>query len=131
MYASQLPGLVRTALALDDVSLARKLVGGVQPTTPIAEHALLACHAQLAEATGDHVEAAKLYAEAVAGWQQFGDVPEVAYALLGLGRSLVAAGDPGAQVPLGEARELFASLGYRPALATVEALLEQDAPATL
>jgi hypothetical protein len=30
-------------------------------------------------------------------------------------------------VPLAEARELFSSMGYRPALAETEALLEQTA----
>jgi hypothetical protein len=52
-------------------------------------------------------------------------VPERAYALLGHARSLLALGDPGgAERPLYEARELFESIGYTPALAETEALLE-------
>jgi hypothetical protein len=50
-------------------------------------------------------------------------VPERAYALLGRGRCLHALGDAGAADPLREARALFASLGYRRALAEADALL--------
>ena len=35
------------------------------------------------------------------------------------------AGDPAAEQPLREAADLFSSMGYRPALAETEALLEQ------
>ena len=38
--------------------------------------------------------AATLYAEAAARWQEFGNVPERAYALLGQGRCLLALGQP-------------------------------------
>jgi hypothetical protein len=57
-------------------------------------------------------------------------VPERAYALLGQGRCLAALGKPEAEEPLREARELFASMGYKPALAETEALLggAEDAP---
>ena len=103
--------------------LAKRLVDGVEPRTPLVEHALHAARAQLAEAAGDHAEAAALYAEAAERWREFGNVPERAYALLGQGRCLAALGQPEAQEPLREARELFASMGYRPALAETEALL--------
>jgi hypothetical protein len=65
---------------------------GVEPRTPLAEHALTASRAQLTEAAGDHTQAASLYAEAAERWQEFGNVPERAYALLGQGRCLVALG---------------------------------------
>ena len=58
-------------------------------------------------------------------WRQFGDVPELAYALLGQGRSLVALGTRGADGPLSEARELFTAMGYAPALNEAEALLQR------
>ena len=58
-------------------------------------------------------------------WQQFGNVREYAYALLGQGRCLVALEDPAAEQPLRQAAELFSSMGYRPALAETEALLER------
>jgi len=101
----------------------------VEPRTPLAEHSLRASRAQLAEAVGDPAEAADRYAEAAARWQEFGDVPERAYALLGRGRCLFALGRPGAEEPLREARDLFAAMGYKPALAETEALLEQTAAA--
>ena len=77
--------------------LAARLVDGVEPRTPLAEHALCACRAQLAEAAGDHAEAAALYAEAAERWREFGNVPERAYALLGQGRCLAALGKPEAR----------------------------------
>jgi hypothetical protein len=47
-------------------------------------------------------------------------VPELAYALLGRGRCLRQLGDDGAEDALSEARELFSSLGYGPAMAQTE-----------
>jgi class 3 adenylate cyclase/tetratricopeptide (TPR) repeat protein len=130
-YASFLPGLVRTALALGDADLASRLVDAVQPVTPLAEHALAASRAQLAEAAGDHAQAAALYAEAAKRWREFGNVPERAYALLGHGRCLAALGAPEAEQPLREARELFASMSYKPALAETEALLGESEAAAV
>ena len=78
---------------------------------------------------GDHAEAAALYAEAAARWQEFGNVPEHAHALLGQGRCLLALGDPAAEQPLREAAELFSSMGYRPALAETNALQKIATPA--
>jgi hypothetical protein len=52
-------------------------------------------------------------------------VPERAYALLGQGRCLAALGKPEAEAPLRKARELFASMGYEPALAETDELLTQ------
>jgi class 3 adenylate cyclase/tetratricopeptide (TPR) repeat protein len=122
-YASVLPGVVRTALALGDAELAARLVDGVNAATPLFEHALGACRAQLAEAAGERAEATAVYAEAAERWREFGNVPERAYALLGHGRCLAALGKPEAEEPLRQARDLFASMGYRPALAETEALL--------
>ena len=72
-------------------------------------------------------DAAELYRDAAARWQRFGNVPERAYALLGQGRCLAALGKRHAKEPLREARSLFASMGYKPALAETKALLEQTA----
>ena len=119
----------RTALAAGDPELAKQLSEGLEPILPLREHALCAARAQLAEHAGDHAEAATLYAEAAARWQEFGNVPERAYALLGQGRCLLVFGDPAAQEPLAQARELFTSMGYRPALADTETLLERTAAA--
>ena len=124
-YAAQLPELVRCALALGDPGLASRLVAGVEPRTPLQQHALAACRAALAEAAGDRATAVTAYADAATQWRRFGDVPEVAYALLGQGRCLVALGTDGADGPLSEARELFAVTGYAPALNETDALLQR------
>ena len=70
-----------------------------------------------------------MYADAAERWQEFGNVPERAYALLGQGRCLAALGKLEAEEPLREAKELFTSMGYRPALAETEALLAETAAA--
>jgi hypothetical protein len=117
--------MLRTALAAGDPDLAKRLAEGLEPRYPLREHALCAARAQLAEHAGDHADAAALYGEAAGRWQQFGNVREYSYALLGQGRSLVALGNPAAEEPLRQAAELFSSMGYRPALAETEALIAQ------
>jgi class 3 adenylate cyclase len=128
-YSRQLASMLRTALAAGDPDLAHRLADGIEPRYPVREHALCAAHAQLAEHTRDHAEAATLYAEAAARWQEFGNVRERAYALLGQGRCLVMLEDPAAEQPLRQAAELFSWMGYRPALAETNALLEQTTAA--
>ena len=130
-YAAALPALVRTALALGQLELAKLLVDGVEPRTPLVEHALSASRAELVEAAGDHAEAVALYAEAAERWRTFGNVPERAYALLGQGRSLAALGNLESKVPLSEARDLFASMGFTPAVAEVDGLLGSPSAAAL
>jgi class 3 adenylate cyclase/tetratricopeptide (TPR) repeat protein len=128
-YTRELASMLRTALVVGDPKLANRLAQGLKPRYPLDEHALCTARAQLAEATGDVVEAATFYAEAATRWQEFGNVPEYAHVLLGQGRCLLAAGRPAAEKPLREARKLFAAIGYKPALAATEALLEQTAAA--
>jgi tetratricopeptide (TPR) repeat protein len=125
VFAGMLPALVRSAVALGRSDLAASLIHGVPPLPPRQQHALASSQAQLAEVTGNSAEAATLYADAARQWHEFGNVPERAYALLGQGRCLRALGDPEAEQPLTEAREMFASIGYKPALAETEALLSQ------
>ena len=122
-YAAQLAELVRCALALGDVALANRLIAGVEPYTPLQHHALGACRAALAETAGDYAAAVTAYADAATEWRQFGDVPELAFALLGQGRCLIALGTPGADGPLREARALFTTMGYAPALSEIDAQL--------
>jgi hypothetical protein len=97
-------------------------VDDIRRAPALHDHALCACRAQLAEVSGTHAEAAALYAEACDRWREFGDVPERAYALLGFGRCLVRLARPEAERPLREAGEIFAGLGYRPALAQTKML---------
>jgi len=129
-YAAHLSELVRCALALGNPALASRLIAGVEPRTPLQQHALAASRAALAEAAGDHTTAAVAYAEAAMRWRQFGDVPELAYALLGQEHCLVALGTPGADGPLSEARELFTAMGYAPALDETDAMLQRAAAPT-
>ena len=128
---SQLPSLLRVVLALDDVPLAQRFAAGIKPVAPLFEHVLATSRAQLAEAAGEHADAAGLYADAATRWQEFGNVPERAYALLGQGRCLRRLGEPEAEGPLREARELFESMGYTPALAETEALLGESEAAAV
>jgi hypothetical protein len=101
-------------------------VAGVEPRTELFQHALCTSRAQLAEAAGTYAEAAASYGEAAERWRDFGNVPERAYALLGQGRCLRALRDASAETPLLAARELFAPMGFAPALAEADALLGQS-----
>jgi class 3 adenylate cyclase len=130
-YVARLSLLVRCALRLGAGAMAARFVDGVEPIVPLHEHALCAAGAQLAEARGDHAGAAALYADAAARWEAFRDVPERAYALLGEGRCLAALGDPEAEASLRGARDIFAALEYRPALAETETLLGLDEAAAV
>ena len=123
--------VLRVALGLGNLPLAKRLVADAEAsaTTRFDQHSLVAAKAQLAEAEGGHVAAATLYRDAVERWREFGNVPERAYALLGRGRCLRILADPGADEPLAEASELFASMGYGPALTETEALLAESQPA--
>jgi class 3 adenylate cyclase/tetratricopeptide (TPR) repeat protein len=124
-YARHLAGMLRTALAAGDPELATRLADGLESRYPLDQHALCAARAQLAEHAGNHAQAATLYAQAAERWQQFGNVPEHAHALLGQGRCLLALGETSAGKPLRQARELFGQMGYKPALAETESLLAQ------
>jgi class 3 adenylate cyclase/tetratricopeptide (TPR) repeat protein len=128
-YARELGEMLRTALAAGDPDLARLLTRGLEPRYPLEEHAVCGADAQLAEHAGSHGEAIARYAEAAARWQEFGNVPERAHALLGQGRCLLALGRGAADQPLREARDLFAAMGYKPSFAETDALLEHIAAA--
>jgi class 3 adenylate cyclase/tetratricopeptide (TPR) repeat protein len=124
-YRRQLAPMVRTALAAGDEALARHLTDLLESHYSVDEHALCAARAELAEHEGRYAEAVPLYTEAAERWRTFGNVPERAYALLGEGRCRAALGEPTAEEPLTIARELFALLGYKPALAETEVHLHQ------
>jgi len=63
--------------------------------------------------------------QAATHWRIFGDLPELASALLGHGRCLIASHASGAETPLREARELFSSMGYIPSLDVTDELLRR------
>ena len=90
----------------------------ISPSSPFREHTRVTCCALLAEARGEHEAAAAGFADAAARWHDFGVPYEEGHALLGQGRCLVALDRaPEAAAPLAAAREIFARLGARPALA--------------
>ena len=122
---------VRAALAAGAPDLAAELAGALQPRYPLEQHAMVTARALLAEHHGQHAEAAALFATAAGRWKRF-EVPwEHAQALLGQGRCQLALGQPAeAREPLRTAREIFSSLGARPALAEVDRLLVQATAAT-
>jgi hypothetical protein len=121
-----LPALVRTALRLGEPEIAQSLVKDYRPHTPYAQHALMTATAAIAETGGDHQAATDGYADAAKRWEQFGVIPEHAYALLGHGRCLITLGQPREAAPaLHQARALFDRLGAIPALAETDALLER------
>jgi len=125
-YAAYLPAMARAALTTGNPELAERLAAGVELRTPLAEHALVAVRAALAEAHGDHKTAADGYAQAAERWQRFGVIPEQAYSLLGQGRCLTTLGQPGeATRALVQAREIFDTLKAAPALAETDTLLHQ------
>jgi tetratricopeptide (TPR) repeat protein len=128
-YPVMLSAMVRTALRIGHPELAERLVSGLEPRTPYAEHALVAAEAALAEARGDLRIAVDAYADAADRWERFGVVPEQAFALLGQGRCLLGLSRSSeASSALQHAREIFERLQAAPALAETDALLMQATP---
>jgi hypothetical protein len=126
--APTLGSVLRLTRALGEVELGERLAAHLDDVRPLGQRAQHAARAQLAEAAGDPAAAAELYREAADGWHEFGHVPERAYSLLGQGRCLAALNKPEASEPLRLAQELFALIGYRPALAEAQALLGEATP---
>ena len=125
-FPTLLPSTVRSALRMDELQLAERLVNGLEPRYPYAEHALVAANAALTEARGDLSSAAGAYADAADRWERFGVVPEQAFALLGQGRCLIGLSRATEAAPmLQRAREIFERLEAAPALAETDALLQQ------
>jgi tetratricopeptide (TPR) repeat protein len=126
VFVYLLPLAVRTALAAGNEDLARSLAEGVVPLLPFGRHVDATLRAQDCEIEGELAQAAAGFTAAAAGWHDFGVPYEEGHALLGHGRCLVALGRaPEAAAPLAAAREIFARLGAKPALAETDALLTQ------
>jgi tetratricopeptide (TPR) repeat protein len=125
-YAANLPDAVRAALAAGDPELAVRLTEGLEPIYPLYEHALATARALLLEHLGSHAEAAELFADAALRWERFEMPWERAQALLGQGRCLLALGRVAeATEAIRDAREIFASLASKPAIAETDRLLER------
>jgi tetratricopeptide (TPR) repeat protein len=119
-----LPDVARICAAAGDLELAHRIrVSDSQRPVLRNELAALSADAILAEASGALPDALRLYAEAAARWQQFGQVSEHAHALLGHGRVALALGQPGADESLRAAHGILTSLDYQAPLAETENLL--------
>ena len=107
-----LPTMLRVSVAAGELALAQSLVDGAAEASrsQLLLNSTTSARATLAEAHASAEEAATLYAEAAAAWEEWGSVVERAYALLGLGRC----GDEDAAR---EAAAIFERLGATPVLA--------------
>jgi ATP/maltotriose-dependent transcriptional regulator MalT len=107
-----LPTILRICVAAGELTLAQGLVDVTAEVavSPLLLHSTTTGRAILADAHGKTDEAAALYRAAAAAWDEWGSVPERAYALLGLGRC----GDGDAAR---EAAAIFERLGASPVLA--------------
>jgi class 3 adenylate cyclase/tetratricopeptide (TPR) repeat protein len=115
----------RMAMSLGRPDLAASLAAPVGLVTPFHDYVRGTVAALAAEAEGRTAEAAAGFAAAAAGWRDFGVPYEEAQALLGQGRCLVSLGRAAAAAaPLAAAREIFARLGAKPALAETDRWLE-------
>jgi hypothetical protein len=125
-YLTDLPDAVRTALGAGDADLAARLTLDLEPLHPLHQHCLTATTALLAEHRGQYADAAEAFARAAWRWELFETPWELAHALLGKGRCLLALGRPSeATAPIHDAGRVFLSLGAKPALVEVDALLAQ------
>ena len=123
IYGVFLPELVRCALWISGPELARRLLDEVSPRIPLNAHALCAAEAALSEAAGDLKGALTRYAEAASRWEAFGYTVERGFALLGRGRCLARAKQPGAFEALTEARSIFVDARCNVAIDECDALL--------
>jgi tetratricopeptide (TPR) repeat protein len=123
-YVEFFPTVIRAALNAGDRDLATGLTQDLTPLTPMHEHIQTTCQALLDETHDERESAAAGFADAAARWHDFGVPYEEAQALLGQGRCLVALGRaPEAAPVLEQAREIFAKLKAKPALAETDELL--------
>jgi tetratricopeptide (TPR) repeat protein len=118
-----LPELTRVCVLNDALDLAHELAEGLTVDLGRIGSARVAAAAVLAEADDRIPEALALYEQAAKRWHDLGCVPGRAEALLAHGRCLITLGRQGAEHPLTEARDLFASMGYQAGLGESEHLL--------
>ncbi len=124
-----IPVAVRALVALGDVDAAEALIPD-RSDAITARHrvSLLTARAVIDEARGDLEPALAAYREAAARWWDHGFRLERGLTLAGTGRCLLRLGRADEAVePLRQARDVFAALRARPAIAEVDALLEEAA----
>jgi class 3 adenylate cyclase/tetratricopeptide (TPR) repeat protein len=121
-----LPEITRLAVRLDDVHLAQRFIENTSSTYPASVAALASARATACEATGDLERAISQYSEAAQRWTTLCYVVEHGYALLGLGRSRLAAGDPAGAEVLLAARRIWTDLHAQPLVEDVDRLLAEQ-----
>jgi tetratricopeptide (TPR) repeat protein len=118
-----LPELVRAGRKVNAPAIAR-WAASWSNGLPLPRCVRRYAEAMVAESSGELEAATAGFADAAARWHDFSVPYEEAQALLGQGRCLVALGRaPEAAPVLEAAREIFARLGARPALAETQAML--------
>ena len=126
-----LPLIARTAAGLGEPHHAAEYIAGVYPGFGFRyiDTLATAARAVLAHADGDHERAVDLASSVVEPLAEALAFPERGHALLLLGQGKLAIGDPSGLEAVRGARDVFAELGMRPALAEAEALLEGEVAA--
>ena len=119
-----LPEIVRLAVGRDDLDFAER-VSRPGSTYPAGVASSASASGTIFEARGDLDEAIRSYRDAARLWSSLGHVVEQAYALLGLGRSRLTAGDADGAEDVQEARDIVAGLGARTLLAEADRLLAE------
>ncbi len=118
------PTWTRALITLGELDLAERLVPTEAPQMPVALNEYVVMKASLAEGRGEHSVALAGYGDAAQGLHDAASRMEEAFALLGQGRCLLALHRADEALPvLHRARDLFAAMGARPALAGVESLM--------
>ncbi len=119
-----LPELVAIALAAGESELAHTLIESIDLEDGRTGHSVVAARAVFAEVTGTMDEALALYEQAVERWASYGFVLGHARSLHGGGRCLLALGRrQEAASRLGEARDIYESLGARRLVSEVDEAL--------
>jgi tetratricopeptide (TPR) repeat protein len=120
----------RLCAATDHFGPLERMLDDLRGLHPRLQRFTTTGRAILAEANGNHTEAASLYERAAHAWESYSCVVERAYALLGLGRCRLALGQSlEAAEPLQSARATFGRLGARLLVAETDALLTEAVPA--
>jgi tetratricopeptide (TPR) repeat protein len=123
--ANHVSDAARVCVEARALALGERLLGKMDPVMARQRHSVLAARAILAEGRGKLEEAAALYGDAAAAWENFGHALEHGQALLGLGRCLPALGRTDANATLAAARDVFTRLGAGPLVAETDGLLAE------
>jgi hypothetical protein len=113
-------------LAAGKTDVLSGLLVGYRPYLTRDRNSVLGARAVLAEAEGDHTEAARLYEGAAGRWRSFPAVLEHGRALMGVARCVLALGRASEATDRSrEARQVFSGLGAAPLVAEADELLGQ------